>query len=222
MIQYSYFLTPAEQLQAQICAKKQNCGVSLWGGFSDAERKIAAFCTERTVLDWPVSAVSFSWNERFGSLGHRELLGSLMSLGFDRERTGDILAMQGNAYVIVHRDIAEYIANAVRLVGRIAVSGSVIAELPVAFAPGGEELCLVVSSLRLDALISAVWKMPRSQAREIVASGRARVDYCQELRPDRMIQENTLVSVRGMGRFILKDTAGKTKKDKMRVLLMRF
>lgn len=39
------------------------------------------------------------WNPRFGTVDHRALLGSLMSLGMDREMLGDLVIAAGQAFV---------------------------------------------------------------------------------------------------------------------------
>lgn len=222
LTQYTCFLSPAEQMQAQISARKKKCEVFFWGGFPDAERKIAAFCAEGAELEWPLCAVRFTWNERFGTIAHRDLLGAMMSLGIERERYGDIIVAQGCAYAAMHRGVAEFVAGAIETVGRAAVSSSVENEMPMGLSANGEEVRLVVSSLRLDALISAAWKLSRGCAQEVIASGKAQVDHCPELRPDRAVAENALVSVRGKGRFRLMETVGKTKKDRVCVLITRY
>lgn len=221
LIQYSHFLTPAEQLQAQVSGKKFYCDILFWGGFPEAERKIASFTDSGMNPSWPIETILFTWNDRFGSVAHRDLLGAIMALGIDRERYGDILVMKGCAYVVLQHDIAEYVSSAVQMAGRMTVHGKITDEIPTLTATGGEETRCVVSSLRLDALVSAAWKISRSHAQEIITSGRAQVDYCPEIRPDRIIHEDALVSVRGLGRFKAMGIAGKTKKNRFCVMLMR-
>ena len=79
-----------------------------------------------------------------------------------------------------------------------------------------------VAALRLDAVLGAAWDLSRGKAAELVASGRVQVDYLPELRPDRHLHEGAVLSVRGLGRAKIAEIGGKTKKDRVGVMLLRF
>ena len=95
-------------------------------------------------------------------------------------------------------------------------------EIPALSGGQGSAIRATVASLRLDALLCVLWRLPRTRAAELVSSGRVQVDHQMELRPDRQLQAGAKISVRGLGRGILSEIGGKTKKDRISVTLLRY
>ena len=220
--QVTSFLTPSEVIQAGISAGKEGVRLQTWGGVANAERCLAAFCIDEEELDWPIAMLLLQWNVRYGSISHRDILGSLMALGMDRGKYGDIYVYPGKAYVAAQKEIAGYVSEALDRVGNVSVrvhSEAGAIDTPVG---DGESMCCTVASLRIDAVIAAAWKLSRTDAQALVRAAKVQVDYRQELRPERIMKENMVISVRGRGRVTLMETIGKTKKDRIRVMLMRF
>lgn len=223
IVQLTSFCTPSELVQADISARQEGVFLKTWGGVEDAERRVAAFCPyEEDNPIWPVVTVQFAWNPKFGTIQHRDVLGSLMALGMDREKFGDVFISHGAAYAIMHKDIATYVLSAIEKIGNTTVSAKLLEEIPTITTTTGESIRCTVASVRLDALLGAVFKLSRSRAQELVASGKVQVDYCITMRPDAIIKENMTISVRGLGRCKLVEISGKTKKDRICVMLKRF
>lgn len=221
--QLTSFLTPSQLVQADISARQEGVCIQAWGGVLDAERRIAAFCGSMDdEPQWPIALIAFEWNAKFGALSHRDLLGSLMALGIDREKFGDLFIAEDKAYAVVHEHIADYVLGSIDRVGKVPVCAKTLLETPPLLASQGESVYCTVASLRLDALLCAVWKLSRSAAQSLIASGKVQVDYRLALHPDCFMKENMIVSLRGRGRCKLIEIVGKTKKDRISVMLMRF
>ena len=219
--QVAWFLTPAEQAQAEICARQAGVTFLTEGGVPDAERKVVAFAEEEELAQWPIVCLRISWNARYGAPGHRDLLGSILGLGMGREKIGDLYVREGEAFAFVLKDMAGYIAASLDRVGRTPVRVEQLEAWPQLSAAGGSEVTATVASMRLDAVIGAAWKLSRGRAAELVASGRVQVGHLPELRCDRQLDEGAVISVRGMGRAKVERVGGKTKKGRISVTIAR-
>lgn len=194
-----------------------------FGGYEGAERKIFGVFPEWETADldaFPISVVRFD-APRFRTLTHRDYLGTLMSLGFDRSKTGDILVDDTGAYAVLMSDIAEY---AVRNITKIASIGvkTYIAEGFTPPKPKTAEKVCVCASLRLDAVIAAAFNISRTVSEKLISNGGVKVNHRETLDRSKQINEGDLISVKGSGRFILKETGGKTGKGRLHITVEKF
>lgn len=71
-----------------------------FGGYDDSERKmLGLFFDEPSTSMFPICGIEFSFR-KCDRLTHRDFLGSLMSLGIERETVGDILVEDGRAVIV--------------------------------------------------------------------------------------------------------------------------
>lgn len=221
--QFTSFLSPAEQQQAQICAKQAGAAFYRYSGFEEAERRVAAFTDSfEEPEDWPVVCVKLKWDKRFDSIGHRDILGSLMSLGMDRALTGDIVVETGTAHVFALPAAAKRICAELFQAGGAPLHVELLDEIPALNAQEGTPVRGTVASMRLDAVLDLAFRLSRGRAAEAVKAGHVQVDHILELRPDRKLTEGSVLSVRGMGRAVIAEVGGQTKKDRTSVTLLRY
>lgn len=221
--QFSSFLSPAELEEAQICAKQAGAVFHSFGGFKDAERRVAAFTeTFDAPEEWPVACVKLTWDRRFDSLGHRDILGALMSLGMDRSMTGDILVGTGEAHVFALPAGAKRICAELFQAGGATLNVELLDDVPALNAQEGTPVRGTVASLRLDAVLDLAFRLSRGRAADAVKAGRVQVDHIVELRPDRKLAEGSVLSVRGLGRAVVAEVGGQTKKDRTSITLLRY
>ena len=73
------------------------------GGYEGAERIRIAFVDSdfNGTVDMVIRALKVNWDPRFRLLTHRDVLGSLMGLGIDRSKFGDVIVQQGGAQIMV-------------------------------------------------------------------------------------------------------------------------
>ena len=76
-----------------------------------------------------------------------------------------------------------------------------------------------VASLRLDALVGSGFGLSRGKAADLIAAGRVSLDDLPCLKGDKLVEPGSKISVRGMGKLMLKDVGGRTKKDRISILL---
>lgn len=224
--QETKFLTMAEQSTLQ----KLKFPVPYWlfGGYEGAERRIAVFgIDEQTAVEMgyvpPVACVAIApASKRFAEeLTHRDFLGSLMALGINREVLGDIVISGGAGYLFCLDLIADYVTDELASVKRTSVKCS-RSELPQTDEKSLEPQSLVVAAERLDAVIAAVYRLPREEAKQLVERGLVYINSRLALKPAASLKEGDIVSVRGSGRFKFLGTERETKKGRLRVGVIKY
>ncbi len=199
------------------------CGGQLLGGYDDAERKIACFGG----FDPPIAFIKTEpKNKKFSdTLSHRDILGALMSLGIKRETLGDILISKDFSVVICLKKIAQYICENLESIRHTSVKCIILDKLPdnviEELSEKSEALTVFTSSLRIDALIAAVFSLSRNDAQKTVSSEKVFSNGRLVTSPSFTISENSQISVRGFGRFYLDCPPAETKKGRLRCTVIK-
>ena len=220
------FLEPPMEREALSAAKASGVHVRFWGGYPDAERRVAAFHMDEPPADadFPIACLELAGNPKYASPGHRDLLGAVMGLGLERDAIGDIApgAADGRAYLFVHRDVADYIRANLESAGRAALKVEAMSALPMLREPEGTQRRATVSSERLDAVVAAGLKLSRSEAQHLIESGLVKRNHLPELRGDARLEEGDLLSIRGYGRMKILEFEGRTRKGRLAVRIFRY
>jgi len=194
----------------------------LFGGYPEAERQIAGFSVAPMIeQDFPVRALKLRWPHQTGP-GHRDILGSVLGLGIQRQWVGDILVDKEKAVLFASETIARHIAANMTQAGRVSLQVELLAVLPAMEAAQGTPFRDTVSSLRLDALVASGLNLSRAKAVAVIETGHVKLRHVQTLRPDARVEEGDIISVRGMGRLQLSQVGKPTRKDRLPVILTRF
>lgn len=114
---FTPFLGLAEQNILR-CAEKELSGVirTEFGGADGCERIMVRFGDPEDcgyACPFPIRCIrAIPRSKKFAEqLTHRDILGSLMALGIDRNRTGDIAVRENEIYIFCTEQIAPYIAE---------------------------------------------------------------------------------------------------------------
>ena len=213
---YTRFLEPPMEIACRAAANFAGCEVAFDGGYEGAERRVAGFYAGAAeALSFPIRRLCVDWNARYGSPGHRDILGALMGLGVGRETLGDIALLREGALLFVHEDIADYVAANLESCGRVKVRVSPCGEEVAPPEPEGTLIYRTVPSERLDAVLSAAYDLSRQKAQEMIRAELVKVDHAVETRLDARLQEGSLVSTRGLGRFRVQEVTGLTRKGRV-------
>ena len=218
------FLNMAEQ--SELLKLRLPCPFTLFGGYEDAERRMAYFGSEELMgyaYEPPIVCMAIKpVNERFSDdLTHRDFLGALMALGITREMLGDIVLNGNEAYLFCLEPVAGFIAENLTEVKRTTVACRACETPEFAQAERRRE-SLVVASERLDVLISAAWKLSREDAKALCEKGLVFVNSKQAVKGGAQLGDGDIVSVRGRGRFRFLGLERETKKGKLRVTVERY
>jgi RNA-binding protein YlmH len=177
----SEFVSPgAVQIGETIQAHVPSLVLKTFGGYEGAERVKLAFVSADYdgPVDFGITACRLSWDDRYRLLGHRDVLGSLMSLGVGRERFGDIIMQDAGAVLLADTKLVPYLQQNFTKIAMVSIA---IEEMPLSdIAPRQEkvkEIKTTVASLRLDAIASSGFGISRTKAAEAIKGDRVQVNW---------------------------------------------
>ena len=221
------FLSPREQEMARYLFGEEP-GLQFFGGYEDAERKMLIYLPEYlddSALyeeDSPMVCLRATYFEA-DTLSHRDFLGALMGAGIARETVGDICVGTGCCDFFVTAEIAPYILQNFLSAGRTRLH---LNQVPLSEAsipePEIKEIKDTVASLRLDSVVSSGFRIGRSLAAQYISAGKAAIDGLPCEKPDKTVTEGMKISIRGLGKIKLASINGKTKKDRISVVIHRY
>ncbi|MBQ8410845.1 MAG: hypothetical protein IJX15_03830 [Ruminiclostridium sp.] len=170
--------------------------------------------------EFPVFPITVTYKKSF-SLGHRDFLGSFMSLGIERSQIGDILTGEGYAVVFCTQTAYDMITGYVSKIGRVGVDISEGINKPLPEA-SFEEITSVVASMRTDCIVSAVTGLSREKASDFIKAGNFTLNYEVSNNVSRLLSEGDIISLRGYGKFVINDNGTETKKGRLRLALKKY
>ena len=218
------FLGFLNEREFSICKsflEKEHIKHSFFGGYSDALRVFVA-----VLPDWaddvrfPFVCLKFEFKSTY-SLSHRDFLGTIMSLGIERDKVGDILVSEGNAFVFVSKSVSDFCIENISKVGGVGVSISLY-EGEVLRNQGFEEISTTIASDRADCVVGAICNLSRERAKEFILSGNLIVNHiiCESI--TMKIKNNDVLSLKGKGKFIVLNLDDKTKKGRTKLILNKY
>ena len=143
--------------------------------------------------------------------------------GIRREAVGDLCLRPRQCDLFVTAELAPYLLDNLTSAGRAHLTLTRIAPSQADRPPQAlQELRVTVSSPRLDSVISAAFHLSRGSAADAVAAGRVNLHDLTCLKPDRAVQENDTVSVRGLGKLRVLSLGGLTKKGRLALTLGKY
>ena len=223
---FTGFLTPREQVLAEQMLAPMS--LTFFGGAEEAERKICCWIPDylesRSYLceEGPLTAVRATYYEK-DHLTHRDFLGGLMGIGIKRQTIGDIYVSSGSCDFFVLREMLSYVLDNFISAGRtklhleeITIDEVHVPEVSV------KQIKDTVSSLRLDSIVGSGFGMARGKALDLIVAGKVSVNDLPCLKADKLLSEGDKITARGFGKILLTQVGGRTKKDRILILLERF
>lgn len=204
--------------------------IQSWGGYQEAERRLICFSPmdfPLEISDFPITCIYICpKNRKFSdNLSHRDILGAVLNLGIERNRTGDILIQKEEAWLFCENEIAGFIeANLERIKHTSVICKQrKIEEVPKElFCPNIKLIQGFVSSLRLDAIGSIAFHISRSHMAELIHAEKVFINGKLAKENSITIKEHDLISVRGMGKFRFAKAGGESKKGRLFVHIEKY
>ena len=225
LTRFTRFLDPAEAELGRYLARQYGARFSAWGGYDQAERVVGCFGPAGEEMDtaqYPVVCLHSRYSSKFCSVTHRDLLGSFMALGLTRSCAGDMIIAGADIYLFAHAQTADFIAQSMKSAGKAPLDFHVLTETPEMPEPEGTRFSAVVSSLRLDGVLAAAYRLSRSEAADSIRAGLVKVNHLVCDRKDLPLREGALLSMRGKGRVRLLSVDGTTRKQRIGITLFRY
>ena len=218
IVTYSMFLNLNEQAIFETIQKDlPNIRYVMFGGYSEAERKIVCFycdnIPEFDILEYiKVSPV----NKKFADeLTHRDFLGALMNLGIERHMVGDICIVDNTAHIITFKSMSETIISELTTVKHTKV---------VLERESADELKAVnrveykkinIPSERLDSIIGSIYNISRSKVNLYIDAGKVFINSKQCFSHSAKIKDGDIITVRGLGRARFLGISALSKKGRL-------
>ncbi|KAK9674463.1 hypothetical protein RND81_12G234300 [Saponaria officinalis] len=225
-ILHTDFLTPPTLNEAMaVMSKLADVNAISNGGYPEAERcRLSVGHAEiLNTLPDTVAALSITGNFGFQPPSHGDFLGSILGTGIAREKLGDII-LQGEkgAQVLIVPELADYIISSLDKVGNVPVSCTLLPlEELKAEPPRFKIFKTVESSLRVDAIASAGFKISRSKFSELISKRDVRINWSTVTKNGATLKTGDIVSVSGQGRLKIGEI-NTTKRGRYAVELMRY
>ncbi len=217
------FLDPRERFIVESLTNGTDLKIAAHGAFSDGERKRVLLYPDYYMPEWKdyeVAVFTVNYAVKFLTLKHKDVLGSLMSLGLDRSKFGDIRMEGEEVQFAVTAELRDYMVANFTSIGKAKISISEMTDPEQFIANDDEwiESMQVVSSMRLDVVVAALLNVSRQKAVTFIRSEKVRVNWTVQTQPSLELYESDLLSIRGAGRYKVIGIEGRTRKDKVRLL----
>lgn len=204
----------------------------LFGGFEDSERRIVIVYPEKYNLDMIEKNYSKILKgirvelqgDDIGKYSHRNYLGGIIKLGMKREKVGDIIVAENGADIIVKEESAEILKQNLETLTRFqnakleVIDITDLRELEIKV----EEINIIIPSLRLDNFVSDLARTSRSKAVQIINSERVFINGQNETKVSKNVKIGDTVTIRGKGRFVIKELSGSTRSGRMVVKIEKY
>lgn len=205
----------------------------VYGGYEFAERQMAMFISDalfngQSQKPFPITCLEVQpAHKKFAQpLSHRDFLGSLLGLGIERCKIGDIVLKenaygQSMAYVYCCANMADFFINEWTKVRNTNVKTAVCSE-PVQAEIRFKEQKGTVSSLRVDAVVAFAYHLSRSSTVSLFQSQKIFINGKLTESNSSILKEGDMVSVRGYGRFLFEQMLSVTKKDRCFISIKKY
>ena len=197
-----------------------------FGGFEGAERQVCAFLPDwQEPEDWtpPFTALRCRWQSG-DVLTHRDILGAIMGQGLDREKVGDILVGDGTCDLLVFQELIPYLTSNFLSAGRVRNWKVEEIQLSEIVPPVAQVKVIhdTVSSPRFDAVLASGFSLARGKASALITSGKAELNHKPCVKSDRTIEQGDVITCRGLGKCVLTEVGGLSKKGRTIITIERY
>ena len=227
------FLDMYQLSLARSYLKKNNItNYILYGGYEESERKILIICPENeeeivinNQCEEALKIVRIELpEEEKGKYNHRNYLGGIVKLGLKREKIGDIIVSPNGADIIVVNEFAQILANELPTLTRFQNSKISIKHIKELHKQEikVEDVKIIVPSLRLDTVVSDLARTSRNKAVQIIKQERVFINGQNETKVSKLLKMNDVLTIRGKGRFIIKETTGTTRSGRQVVVVEKY
>ena len=205
--------------------------VDSYGGYEGAERVVFRFGNKSQVSyeePYPIDIIKITASSsKFGELTHPDVLGTIMGLGIERDRIGDIKfsndpSQPNTAYVFALSSISEYIKDNISMIRKMSVTCEITDSLPESIKNNFQNISLIISSERADCFVSSITKKSRSQASLLISEKKVLLNGMLVQKNTTSVKPGDVLVIRGYGKYIYEEITGKTGSDNLHVTLRKY
>ena len=190
--------------------------IESFGGFLNAENQRVIICPDYYMInkdDFEIQLVEILYHQQFGKIHHKDILGALMNLGIKRECIGDIDDGQ-RCFFACTKQTYPYIAQTLKQIKKAKVRLQECYE-DIEIVHDYISRSFILSSMRLDKVVSAMFKVSRQLASEAIRSGHVKVNYKIVEEVSYLCHNSDMVSFKHPGRVKIVDENKQTRQGNL-------
>lgn len=214
------FLDPRGQYILEVISGSYDDLKVHFNGGPRAERQravIAPSYYEPDESDFELTLIEIHYPEKFVTIQHQHVLGTLMSLGIDRNQLGDIIVGERIQFVLTKALESFIMLEFTRIKGATIKLNSIPLEDMIQSEENWKVHSTTVSALRLDVVLKEMIHKSRNIAQQLIIKKRVKVNHTVIDSTDFQLEQNDLLSIQGYGRAQIVEIGGKTKKNKLHI-----
>jgi RNA-binding protein YlmH len=222
---YVDFCEPAVQMLIEReIARYPGAECAFFGGHEYCGRKmICIFPQDRIPIDEDFPLCCIQIPNAPQELTHQDVLGALMGLNIERDKTGDIDIKNNIIQFFISGPLGEFVSQNLTKINKYDVKAELVSnDKIITFEPVFTPADIIIPSMRLDAVIHTVYKMSRNEAAAFIKAQKVKINHQIALKPSAGLKEGDVVSVRTKGRFIVDEIGGTTKKGNLKLKVRKF
>lgn len=210
---YTFFLDPKEQ--KEMISKLKKNEYKIYKPYKDSEKNIFYKDTFPEVVLYEIKIKK--------EVRHQDILGSIYSLNIDGGLFGDILIIDGHYYVYILSMLRNYFESNFLMVGHSYIE---LVELDIDtfkdYERSYEELEFIVSSERIDTVISSIIHSGRSKIKDLIKDKDIMLnyDYLKDL--SYKLKEEDTFSIKRIGKFKYMGIKNKTKSNHLVIKIYKY
>ncbi len=192
-----------------------SCYLYFNGGYDGSEyNKCIISPFELFNPDFKIDIIKVNYNDKYLSLNHRKMMACILDLGIKRETFGDIIFNGKDCYIAVSSEMTNYIIDNLRVISHQPIE-LVKYDGEIQNTVSLEEKKVFVNSMRIDAIISAMYNIPRSESQELVKGDLVKVNQASITNTSHILNIGDILSVRGKGRFKIIELLGNSRSERI-------
>lgn len=216
------FLDPGQRVILQSIVGNDAL-IQEFGGYDDAEKKRVYLNEEWENLrpeDYEVVPFEIEYPQKFITLNHSSILGTLANSGIDVDTFGDIITDgKGRWQFFGKKELTDFFTEQIDRIGKNKVKVREI-DLKQVLLPEDDAQIKdeVVASLRLDSVLAGISRQSRVKIKEAIENNEAKLNWQEVQNSNIMVKVNDVISLRHFGRLKITNIAT-TRKGKYKVVL---
>nr|WP_270566150.1 YlmH/Sll1252 family protein [Clostridium beijerinckii] len=191
------------------------------GLLDDSERRMVSF-NNIYKSPFPMKLIKIESTSKFSNLTHRDFLGGILSLGIERNKIGDLLVNNNTCYVPVHEEVEDFIIYNLNRISKVICNVKVVDDFEFLPKVNFEEVVVLVSSLRIDGIVSKIINISRSKAQAMIEQGQVLIDYVKIKDKSYELKGQERITIRGFGKFIVGNSVGNSKSGRIKIIIKKY
>ena len=209
----TFFLDPKELMEIKGKLKKNE--YSIYYPYKDSEKVILYKNTEPEVLLYEIKIKI--------PVRHQDILGSIYSLGIDKELFGDILIIDNHYYIYILPLVRNYFESNFLMVRNAHIT---LKELDIDFLKNYERSYekqeYIVSSTRIDTVVSSICHINRSSINDMIKKREILLNHDYLENSSYKLKDNDTFSIKRIGKFKYNGIIKNTKSDHLIIEVLRY